>query len=305
MYGRHKHLLYGRDNTDGFHLLDLNTGKILRQARIDRRNGTAKGGIGNEQIQFMIAAYDKNLFWLNWNAQTNTLEGAGETLRGAHGEPARPFDNVTHIDARFGSRSSYFVCNQNGQFAAYRADYRDRSVHLVRQGVRNLKFAPPFLLLQDGDAGHNRHRWTLRREDAPAYAHTLELAHTWQGQSTFINGRLLEVIPRQQQQPPALRIHDLHARKTLLTHSEPDSEKMGALPAGPDRILLYAYQRNKRDPAPYFRLTTYDLKTGQPGPTQTIDYWATTHHHPQEIRIVGKLLLARDPHALRAWELRI
>ncbi len=302
MYGRAGHLLYGRDNTDGFHLVDLDTGEILRQSRIDRRNGTARGGLGADgQLQFMVAAYNKSLFWFNWNAQSNELEGASQVLRGAHGDPGRPFDDVVHLDAHFGTHAGYFVCNQNGQFAAYRADYRDRSIHLLRQGARNLKFQAPFLLFQDGDAPGQKHRWTIHREDDPAYAHSLDLAHTWQGQSTFVNGHLLEILPSK---PPSIRMHNLNSRKTIIEHAEKGCEKIGALPAGEDHVIVYAYQRHKRDTTdPFFRLTAYDLKTGQQRQTQEIGYWNDTNRNPDEIRVVGNLLIARNQSSIRAWQL--
>ena len=80
---------------------------------------------------------------------------------------------------------------------------------------------------------------------------------------------------------------------------------MGAVLAGPDQILVYAYQRNKRQTKPYFRVTPYDLSSGKAGPIMEIDYWNGTNRHPDEIRVIGNLLFARNHDSLRAWHLKI
>jgi len=85
-----------RGNTDRFHRFDLNTSNIIGQSRIENRNSTTGNGFDIGQFQFLVTAYDKNLFWLNWNAQSNKLEGAYKFLGGVNGNPKpRPTATTT------------------------------------------------------------------------------------------------------------------------------------------------------------------------------------------------------------------
>lgn len=297
--------LIGRDNSDAFLLVDLERGEVTRRARIVRRNGTAKAGLAENEVQILVAAYAKQLYWLRWDAKTGELAGADHVLTGAHGDPNRPFDDVAHVDAKFGKHACFFVCSQGGIHSSYRAGYADRRVTLLRSNSRDLKFEAPYFLTQEGDAGNQRHRWTVHREDQPGYTHVLELDHDWQRHSTFVNGRLLETIPPRNQQPPRVRIHDLGRKKIVVNHASEAAERMGAVPAGPDRVLVYEYQRGRREFPPYFRLTPYDLHSGQAGASIEIDYWRGSNQPPHEVRAAGSLLLAGDRHTLRAWKLDI
>ena len=295
--------LVGRDNSDAFLLVDLERGEVTRRTRIARRNGTAKVGIAEDKIQILIAAYAKQLYWLRWDVNSGKLTGADQIVTGAHGDTNQPFDDVVHIEAKFGKHACYFVCSQGGIHSSYHANYADGRVTLLRYNSRELKFEAPYLLTQEGDVGNQRHRWSVHREDQPSFSHALELDHDWQRRSTFVNGRLLETIPPRNQQPPRLRIHDLGSKKIVVDHAAEGAERINAIPAGPDRVFVYEYQRGRREQPPYFRLTPYDLHSGQAETPIELDYWRGSNQPPQEVRIAGNLFLAGDKHTLRAWKL--
>ncbi|MBT3467906.1 MAG: hypothetical protein HN467_01140, partial [Opitutae bacterium] len=312
-YSRMGKYLFGRDNSDRFHLVDLNLGRVVLQNRIDRRNGFAKAGLANGKIQVFITAYNRHLFWLNWDTVTGDIEGSNQILKGVNGEPNKAFRNEVNVDVKFGDHACYFISNHGnayGQHMAYRGDYKDRSIRLIQRNAGKLHLAPPFLMLQEEQTEQNRKNntrtWKIQREDNPAYAHTLELANEWTGKPVVANGRVVEIIPlKKKKNPFTLRIHDLNSRKTIVPKTDEEAEKMGAVLAGPDQILVYAYQRNKRQTEPYFRVTPYDLNSGKAGPTMEIDYWNGTNRHPDEIRVIGNLLFARNHDSLRAWHLKI
>ena len=312
-YSRMGKYLFGRDNSDRFHLVDLNLGRVVLQNRIDRRNGFAKAGLANGKIQVFVTAYNRQLFWLSWDTATDDIEGSNQILKGVNGEPDKAFNNELNVDVKFGDHACYFISdhgNAYGQHMAYRGDYKDRSVRLIQRNAGKLHLAPPFLMLQEEQTEQNRKNntrtWKIQRGDNPDYAHSLELANEWTGKPFVTDDRVVEVIPlKKDRNPFTLRIHDLNSRKTIVLQTDQEAEKMGAVLAGPDQILVYAYQRNKHNTKPYFRVTPYDLNSGKAGPTMEIDYWNGTNRHPDEIRVIGNLLFARNHDSLRAWHLKI
>ena len=95
--------------------------------------------------------------------------------------------------------------------------------------------------------------------------------------------------------------HDLVSKKLVFTHSSEHAERMGVLPAGEGRAIVYEYKRNDRNIAPYFKLIPYDLSTGEAGQVINLDYWSVARHNPHEFQLAGNLLLIREHQTLRAW----
>ena len=306
--------LYGRDNSDRYCLVDLSKGKVVMRNRISRRNGTAKAGMGGGKVQFLIStAHNRSLHWLNWDLAGGHLEGHEEKLKGEGGIPSKSFDGNWLEFAQFGSHACYFICrddNDGRKRTAYKAYYKDRKVQLLGMNPRNLKFEPPYLFMQQEEIEQNRkrrtHTWALQREDDPSYSHSLELPHSWQHKPSFINERLLEVrTPVKNQNPYTVRIHDLKTKRVVVEHASEDAERMGAVAAGPEKVLVYAYKRHNRGTEPYFKLTPYDLRTGQAGATMEINYWTTSNQTPIGLRVAGDLVLVSERNSVKAWQLQL
>ncbi len=311
-FGRSGNFLYGRDNTDRFTLVDLSLGEVILENRIARRNGNVKAGFGGGQVQFLITpAYRTTLQWLSWDLNKNEMKGSKQVVKGRDGDPKKPFGNNFIEFAKFGSQSCYFISRQEGQgreYVAYRGDYKDQSVRLVGKNTRHLKFEPPFLFMQKEENEQNKkdrtHPWLVQREDDPNYSHSMDLPHEWYHRPTFIHGRLLEVRPPRNKQPYTVRIHDLASKKALFTHTSENTERMGGVAAGPNRILVYDWKRNNRGTEPHFKLTPYDLNSGLAGPTVEIDYWNSNNQQPSEIRVIGNLVLVNHRTSIKAWDIR-
>ena len=312
--GRSGKYLYGKDNSDRFYLIDLDIGKVVLQNRMPRKNGHVKAGFGGGKVHFLVTpSYQKNLHWVQWDVAKNEVAGINQVLRGRDGDSQKAFDNDRVEFAKFGEHSCYFISRQQGPntgYVAYRADYKDKSTHLVGKNMRNLKFEPPFLFMQGQETEQNKktrtHNWAVQREDNPNYAHSLDLPHSWYHKPTFVNGHVLEVrTPIRNQNPYTVRVHDLDTKKELFTHTSENTERMGGIPAGPDRILVYDWKRNVRNTPMHFKLTLYDLNTGLASPTMEIDYWKSTTQHPNEIRVAGNLILINDRYSVKAWSLKL
>ncbi|MFP6901210.1 MAG: PQQ-binding-like beta-propeller repeat protein, partial [Opitutales bacterium] len=172
-FGRSGKYLYGKDNSDRFLLVDLSLGKVVLRNRINRRNGHVKAGFGGGKVQFFVTpAYHRSLYWLRWDIVSGELEGSEKVLKGRDGDPNKAFENNWVEFAKFGSHACYFISRQEGsgrEYVAYRADYKDGSVHLVGRNTRTLKFEPPFLFMQQQETDQNRknrtHPWAIQRED--------------------------------------------------------------------------------------------------------------------------------------------
>ena len=149
------------------------------------------------------------------------------------------------------------------------------------------------------------HPWAIQREDDPKYNYSLDLSHQWYHRPTFVNCHVLDVRSPRNKQPWTVRVHDLGSKKALFTQTSENTERMGAIPAGPNRILVYDWKRNIRNTPPHFKLTLYDLNTGQAGPTTEIDYWKSTSQMPNEIRVAGNLVLINDRNSVKAWQLKL
>ena len=80
---------------------------------------------------------------------------------------------------------------------------------------------------------------------------------------------------------------------------------MGGIPVVSDRILVYDWKKNSRNTPPHFKITLYDLKSGQAGPTTEIDYWQSNNQTPGEIRVAGNLILINDKYSVKAWQLKL
>jgi outer membrane protein assembly factor BamB len=311
-FGRFGKYFYGRDNTDRFTLVDLSLGEVILENRISRRNGNVKAGFGGGQVQFLLTpAYRTTLQWLSWDLGKNEILGSKQELKGRDGEPEKPFSNNFLEFAKFGSQSCYFISRQEGQgreYVAYRGDYKDRSVQVVGKNTRHLKFEPPYLLMQKEETEQNKkdrtHAWVVQREDDPGFSYSIDLPHEWYHRPTFINGRLLEVRPPRNKQPYTVRVHDLASKKTLFTHTSENTERMGGVAVGLNRILVYDWKRNNRGTAPHFKLTPYDLNSGLADPTIEIDYWNSNNQPPSEIRVIGNLILINHRTSIKAWDIR-
>jgi outer membrane protein assembly factor BamB len=314
--GRSGKYLYGKDNSDRFHLIDLSVGKMVLQNRIPRKNGQSKAGFGGGKVHFLVTpAYRKNLHWFQWDIANNEIGGLDQVLHGRDGDSNKAFDNNWVDFAKFGEHACYFISRREGegrQYSVYRADYKDRSVRLLGRNTRNLKFEPPYIFMQQQESEENRknrtHQWTIQKEDNSTYAHSLNLGHAWYHKPTFINGRLLDVrTPVRGQNPYMVRVHDLNSKRMLLEHRTKgaDAERMGGVEAGPNHLLIYEWKRNNRGTEPYFKLSSYDLNTGQAGSTMEIDYWTSNNQHPTAIQVVGNLILINDRYSVKAWELKM
>ena len=236
-----------------------------------------------------------------------------QIMQGRNGDPKQVFrDNWVEF-AKFGEHACYFISRQEfpqREYVAYRTNYKDQSVQLVGRNTRNLKFEPPFIFLQQQEDDQNRktrtHSWKIQREDNSAYTHSLNLAHAWYHRPTFVNGHLLEVrTPIRNQNPYTVRVHDLDAKKVLLEHTSVEAERMGGVPYGSKHVLIYEWKRHNRNTEPYFKLTPYDIETGQAGPTMEIDYWQSNNQHPNEIQVMGNLVLINDRYSVKAWPLKM
>jgi len=102
-----------------------------------------------------------------------------------------------------------------------------------------------------------------------------------------------------------VRVYDLESKRMILERKAEDAERMGGVQAGPNHVLIYEWKRNNRGTEPYFKLTPYDLTTGQAGSTMEIDYWTSTSQHPNEIRVAGNLVLIHDRYSVKAWPLEM
>jgi len=310
--GRSGNFLYGKDNSDRFYLVDLNIGEVVLQNRIPRRNGHVKAGFGGGKVHFLMTpAYQRSLYWLQWDIGSNEITGMNQVLQGRNGDPKQAFRDNWVESAKFGEHACYFVSRQeipSREYVAYRTNYKDQSVHLVGRNTRHLKFEPPFIFLQQLENDQNRknrtHPWAIQREDDPNYAHSLDLPHAWYHRPTFVNGHVLDVRSSRNKQPWTVRVHDLGSKKTLLEHTSENTERMGGIPAGPNRILVYDWKKNDRNTPPHFKFTLYDLNQGLAGPTMEIDYWSSNNQTPNEIRVTGSLVLINDRHSVKAWQLQ-
>ncbi len=317
IFGRSGKYLYGRDNTDGYVLVDLGLGRVILENRVSRRNGNVKAGFGGGRVHFMIIpAYRTNLEWLSWDIDRNTFEGEKEPLRGVDEDASRTFDRITGNwleDAHYGPNHCYFVNRQDQgkrEYVAYRANYGDRGVRVLARNPGKIKLLAPFLFLQGGQSEENRntrtHTWEVRKADDVAYSHSLDLAHAWDGKPLLHANCVVEVrTPVRNQNPYLVQAHDLVTKKRVFRHSSEDAERMGVLPAGPNRVLVYEYRRNKRETEPYFKVIAYDLATGLAGAPIYLDYWNAGRHNPNDLRLHGNLLLIREHQTLRAWKISL
>ncbi|MGE4550229.1 MAG: PQQ-binding-like beta-propeller repeat protein, partial [Opitutales bacterium] len=86
--GRSGKFLYGKDNSDRFYLVDLNIGKVVLQNRIPRRNGNVKAGFGGGKVHFLMTpAYQRSLYWLQWDIGSNEITGMNQVMQGRNGDP--------------------------------------------------------------------------------------------------------------------------------------------------------------------------------------------------------------------------
>ena len=313
IYGRSGKYFYGRDNTDGYVLADLDKGEVIHENRVSRRNGNVKAGFGGGRVHFMIIpAYRTNLEWLSWDIAKNEFKGENQPLRGVDENQDKTFDRIQGNyleDAYYGPDHCYFVNRQDlgtREYVAYRADYKDRAVRVVARSPQKIKLKAPYFFLQQEQTETNRkkrtHTWKVRKADDPKYAHSVDLGHSWDGQSVLHHGLALEVrTPVRNENHYMVQGHDLVSKKLVFTHSSEGAERMGVLPAGPDRAIVYEYKRNDRNTAPYFKLIPYDLSTGEAGQAINLDYWSVARHNPHQFQLVGNLLLIREHQTLRAW----
>jgi hypothetical protein len=117
-------------------------------------------------------------------------------------------------------------------------------------------------------------------------------------------GHAIEVrTPVRNENRYMVQVHDLISKKLIFKHSSEEAERMGVLPAGPGRAIVYEYKRNDRNTEPYFKLIPYDLSTGEAGDEVNFDYWSSARHNPNQFQLVGNLLLVREHQTLRAWRL--
>ena len=312
--GRSGKYLYGKDNSDRFYLVDLNLGKVVLQNRIPRKNGNVKAGFGGGKVHFLMTpAYQRNLYWLQWDITNNEIAGTNQVLRGRDGDANKAFNDNWVEFAKFGEHACYFICRQEGagrEYVAYRTNYKDQSIELVGRNTRHLKFEPPFIFMQQQETDQNKkartHTWSVKKEDDPNYSHSLDLPHSWYHKPTYVNGHVLEVrTPVRNQNPYTVRVHDLSSKRTLMEHTSEDTERMGGIPVGTNRVLVYDWKRNVRNTPPHFKLTLYDLDTGHAGPTTKIDYWESNSQHPNDIRVAGDVILINDRYSVKAWQLKL
>ena len=66
----------------------------------------------------------------------------------------------------------------------------------------------------------------------------------------------------------------------------------------PKHMVVFEFRRNQ-----YFRVTPYNIETGQIGEPMDIDYWAGNHEHPAAIYVAGNLLMVANKNFLQAWEM--
>lgn len=313
IFGRSGKYLYGRDNTDGYVLVDLGKGEVTLRNRVSRRNGNVKAGFGGGRVHFMIIpAYRTNLEWLSWDIAKNEFEGENQPLRGVDEDQGKTFDRIKGNfleDAYYGPDYCYFINRQDlgkREYVAYRAAYKDRAVSVVARSPGKIKLKAPYLFIQQDQSEVNKrtrtHTWQIRKADDPKYSHTLDLGHSWDGQPIMHNGCALEVRTRvKNENPYMVQAHDLVSKKLIFRHSSEEAERIGVLPAGEGRVLVYEYKRNNRGTEPYFKLIPYDLSTGEAGVPVNLDYWSSARHNPNQFQLVGNLLLVREHQTLRAW----
>ncbi len=317
IYGRSGKYFYGRDNTDGYVLADLDTGEVVMRNRVSRRNGQVKPGFGGGRVHFMIIpAYRTGLQWLSWDLARNEFVGEKEPLRGVDEDPSKTFDRIMGNwleDAQYGDEFCYFVNRQDQgkrEYVAYRASYEDRAVRVVARSPGIIKLKAPYFFLQQDQSETNKktrtHTWEVRKADDPKYSHTLDVGHSWAGNSLMHGNCVLDVrTPVRDQNPYLVQAHDVVSKKLVFKHTSEDAERMGVLLAGSNRVLVYEYRRHKRTTDPYFRLTPFDLSTGQAGKPINLDYWSASRHNPHQFQLVGNLLLIREHQTLRAWNVSL
>jgi outer membrane protein assembly factor BamB len=313
IYGRSGKYFYGRDNTDGYVLADLAKGEVVMRNRVSRRNGQVKPGFGGGRVHFMIIpAYRTGLQWLSWDLAKNEFVGEKEPLRGVDEDPSKTFDRIMGNwleDAQYGDEFCYFVNRQDQgkrEYVAYRANYEDRAVRVVARSPGIIKLKAPYFFLQQEQSETNKktrtHTWKIRKADYPKYSHTLDLGHSWVGNSFRHGNCILDVrTPVRNQNPYLVQAYDLVSKKLVFKHSSEDAERMGVLLTGSNRVLVYEYRKHKKTTDPYFKLTPYDLATGQAGKTINLDYWSASRHNPHQFQLAGNLLLIREHQTLRAW----
>jgi len=315
IYGRSGKYFYGRDNTDGYVLADLDKGEVVMRNRVSRRNGQVKPGFGGGRVHFMIIpAYRTGLQWLSWDLSHNEFVGEKEPLRGVDEDPSKTFDRIMGNwleDAQYGDEFCYFVNRQDQgkrEYVAYRASYENRAVRVVARSPGIIKLKAPYFFLQQEQSETNKktrtHTWKIRKADDPKYSHILDFSHSWAGQSLIHGNCALEVrTPVRNENPYFVQAHDLVSKKPIFRHSSEEAERMGILTAGPDHVIVYEYKRNNRGTEPYFKLIPYDLVSGECKLPVNLDYWSSSKHNPHHIQLVGNLLLVREHQTLRAWNL--
>jgi len=242
------------------------------------------------------------MFWMTWDAETGELTGVNDPLKGLLGDSEKRFHNSPLHQTQFGRRASFFVAStrqgDRTRGALYRGDYADRKIKMLHYDARLHDLKAPYLLVQD--EGRQReikdvHCWRILSEDKLDYDYPLDFSrhirvHLWQ------NGRL---VANNHHKPKTLQVHDLDSKRILLTHKTEDPEKLEAVPAGDEHMVVYEFRRNQ-----FFRATPYSLKTGLPtASTLEIDYWAGNQDHPRHLSVVGDLLLVANREHIQAWKM--
>ena len=301
-YGRDGDLFFMKDNADRFTLVDLTKGKELSKVRVPRKVGHNYTGFGGGNIHMVRTVNWSHMFWMTWDAESGELTGVNDPLKGLLGDSEKRFHNSPLHQTQFGRRASFFVAStrqgDRTRGALYRGDYADRKIKMLHYDARLHDLKAPYLLVQDEERQReikDVHCWRILSEDKLDYDYPLDLSrhirvHLWQ------NGRL---VANNHHKPKTLQVHDLDSKRILLTHKTEDPEKLEAVPAGDEHMVVYEFRRNQ-----FFRATPYSLKTGLPtASTLEIDYWAGNQDHPRHLSVVGDLLLVANREHIQAWKM--
>lgn len=301
-YARSGNRFFIKDNADRFTFVDLDKGTVLAETRMPRVPSRAYVGFGGEEdkVHLVRSTSYRSAQWLSWNTGTGEVLGR-QTLKGLGGDPERHFRDVSINKVAFGRKACFILAywhTGEPQRSAYRADYDTRTVTRIRENAHDLFHAGRHVAFrQEIQRGKERlNEWTFHSDADSAYRHFLQLPRSSRLIYRPEHDRLIE---HDHHRPKTLRVHDLDAKRVLLTHVAPeDAEWLDLVFIDEHRVLLIDFRRNE-----YFRCTPYDLRFGKPGPTREIDYHGLSHSTPSSVQVVGDILLIVNREGVQAWPL--
>lgn len=301
-YARSGNRFFIKDNADRFTLVDLDEGTVLAKTRMPRVPSRAYVGFGGEgdQVHLVRSTAYRSAQWLSWNPGTGEVPGR-QVLKGLGGDPERPFRDVSINKVAFGRKACFILAywhTGEPQRSAYRADYATRTVTRIRENAHDLFHAGRHVAFRQ-EIQRDKERlneWTFHSDADPAYRHVLQLPRSsrliYRPESDLL-------VEYDHHRPKTLRVHDLDAKRVLLTHVAPeDAEWLDSVFIDEHTVLLTEFRRNA-----YFRQTPYDLRTGKPGQAREIDYHGLSHSTPSSVQVVGDVLLIVNRDGVQAWPL--